>query len=150
MCSDRRVRPSIFSQAELARLLEAADKLHPPFRALTYRTYISLVAVTRRRRSEATALDRSDAYWENGALTNRGIQLHKSRWLPLHPSTITALADYARQRDREFGTTREPAFFLFSRRSDSAPTLPDTSSPVWFMRPGNLGRILVTNSDCMF
>ncbi|EMQ99992.1 tyrosine-type recombinase/integrase [Paeniglutamicibacter gangotriensis] len=112
---DHRVRPFIFSEAELARLLAAADKIQPAFRALTYRTYISLVAVTGMRRSETTNLDRSDFDWENGALTIREAKFHKTRRLPLHPSTITALDDYAHQRDREFGTTEQPAFFLSSR-----------------------------------
>lgn len=112
---DNRVRSFIFSEAELARLLAAADKLQPVFRALTYRTYISLVAVTGMRRSEATNLDRGDLDWENAALTVREAKFHKTRWLPLHSSTITALEDYAHQWDREFGTTEQPAFFLSSR-----------------------------------
>lgn len=118
---DHRARPYIFSEAELARLLEAANKLHPAFGALAYRTYISLVAVTGMRRSEATHLDRTDLDWENGALTIRETKFHKSRRLPLHPSTITALGDYARQLDREFGTTEQPAFFLSSRGTRLRP-----------------------------
>lgn len=50
-----RATPYIFADHELDRLLIAAGQLTPSFRALTYRTYISLVAVTGMRRSEATA-----------------------------------------------------------------------------------------------
>lgn len=112
---DHRIRPFIFSETELFRLLAAADKLRPAFRALTYRTYISLVAVTGMRRSEATNLDRDDLDWENAALTIREAKFHKTRWLPLHPSTMTALEEYAHQRDLEFGESAQPSFFVSSR-----------------------------------
>lgn len=112
---DHRIRPFIFSEAELFRLLAAADKLRPAFRALTYRTYISLVAVTGMRRSEATNLDRDDLDWENAALIIREAKFHKTRWLPLHPSTMTALEEYAHQRDLEFGESAQPSFFVSSR-----------------------------------
>jgi len=32
---EHRTRPYVYSEAELARLFDAADKLHPAFRALT-------------------------------------------------------------------------------------------------------------------
>lgn len=125
---NHRARPYIFSDAEISRLLEAADKLHPAFRALTYRSYISLVAVTGMRRREATALDRSDIDWENGALTIREAKFHKSRRLPLHPSTIEALKDYAHHRDLAFGTKKQQAFFVSTR---GTRLIPDNASHVF-------------------
>lgn len=110
-----RVRPYIFSDQELQRLLVAADQLTPSFRALTYRTYISLVAVTGMRRSETTGLDCADIDWGQGILTIRQAKFHKWRQLPLHPSTVTALQDYARQRELKFPSPKQPAFFLSAR-----------------------------------
>lgn len=112
---DHRARTYTFSEAAIARLLEATDKLQPVFRALTYRTYLSFVALTGMRRSEATNLDRSDLDWENAALTIREAKFRRTRWLPLRSSTIAALKEYTHQRDREFGATEQPAFFLSSR-----------------------------------
>src|SRR3954453_3584753 len=56
----RRVTPYLFSDAEIARLMDAADNLRPGLRALTWRTLIGLLAVTGLRVGEACGLDRSD------------------------------------------------------------------------------------------
>lgn len=125
---NHRSRPYIFSDLELDHVLDAADLLSPKFRAVTYRTYISLVAVTGMRRSEATALDRTDIDWATGTLTIREAKFHKWRQLPLHPSTINALQNYARQRDLEFPKPKAPAFFLSVR---GTRLIPDNASQVF-------------------
>lgn len=112
---NHRARPYIFSDEEVRQLLEAADNLTPGFRALTYRTYISLVAVTGMRRSEATGLDRTDIDWDQGLLTVTEAKFHKSRQLPLHHTTLTALQDYQHERTRVFPQPENPAFFLSTR-----------------------------------
>lgn len=112
---NHRAKPYIFSDRELGRLLQAADQLTPGFRALTYRTYISLVAVTGMRRSEATGLDRIDVDWGQGVLSIREAKFHKQRELPLHSSTVDALRDYANRRDLAFPRPKHPAFFLSTR-----------------------------------
>lgn len=110
-----RATPYIFADQELDRLLIAAGELTPGFRALTYRTYISLVAVTGMRRSEATDLDLTDIAWEEGLLSIREAKFRKWRQLPLHPSTVVALRAYVDERDRNFPRSKQPALFLSTR-----------------------------------
>ena len=90
-----RVRlPHIFSDEEIARILDAAGRLGPPAtsRADTYRTLFALLVTTGLRIGEALRLKLED-------LTVDGLLIHntkfrKSRLVPLHPTTITALAEY--------------------------------------------------------
>ncbi|WP_166186777.1 tyrosine-type recombinase/integrase [Paenarthrobacter ureafaciens] len=105
----------IFSDDELDRVLAAADRLTPSFRARTYRTYISLVAVTGMRRSEATSLDCSDVDWQQGLLMIREAKYRKTRQLPLHPSTVAALKEYSGIRDTAYPHPKDPAVFLSTR-----------------------------------
>ena len=69
-------------------------------RQATYRTLIGLLAVTGMRVGEAIRLDRDDVDLAHGVLTVRDTKFGKSRELPVHPSTVKALRDYARERDR--------------------------------------------------
>jgi integrase len=69
-------------------------------RKATYRTLIGLLAATGMRVGEAIGLDRDDFDAICGVLTIRNGKFGKSRELPLHPSTITALGDYLRRVDR--------------------------------------------------
>lgn len=111
----RRVTPHLYTPAEIAALLDAADGLHPALRALTYRTVISLLAVTGMRTGEACGLDRSDVDLHAGVLTIRDTKYGKHRQVPIHPSTITALGDYLDQRDRLLPALRTPAVFVSTR-----------------------------------
>ena len=69
-------------------------------RQATYRTLIGLLAVTGMRVGEAIRLDRDDVDLAHGVLTVRDTKFGKSRELPVHPSTVKALRDYVRERDR--------------------------------------------------
>ena len=51
------------------------------------------------REGEAVRLDRDDVDLEQGLLTIRDSKFGKSRQVPVHPSTVDALAGYARRRD---------------------------------------------------
>lgn len=125
---NHRPPPYIFSDDELARVLQAADRLTPEFRARTYRTYISLVAVTGMRRGEATHLDCSDIDWEQGIVTIREAKYKKWRQLPLHPSTMSALQEYAKIRDRKYPQPKGPAVFLSTR---GTRLIPENTSQVF-------------------
>ena len=94
-----RVVPYIYTDDDLARLLAAAGRLPTEHRADTYQTLIGLVAVTGMREGEAVRLDRDDVDLEQGLLTIRDSKFGKSRQLPVHPSTVEALAGYAERRD---------------------------------------------------
>jgi integrase len=113
----QRVRPYIYSDREIIRLMEKASRL--PFldglRALTYRTLIGLLASTGLRVCEALRLDRGDLDADAGILTVRDTKFHKSRLVPLHGSVTAALAGFASERDRIIPHPTCPRFFLSIR-----------------------------------
>lgn len=109
-----RPTPHLYTSAEVRALLAAAGELRPRMRAATYGTLFGLVAATGMRLGEATGLDRGDVDLGQGVLTIRQAKFGKSRALPLHPSTLAALAAYADERDRLCRLPRGPSFFVTS------------------------------------
>jgi integrase/recombinase XerD len=107
-----RVAPYIYSPAEITALMAAAALLTAPSRAATFQTVIGLIATTGLRLGEALGLDRQDVDLADGAVHVRARQ-HKQREVPLHPTTTTALQQYA--RDRHQPAPESPAFFLNTR-----------------------------------
>ena len=112
-CPGRRA-PHIYSEAEIAALLRAAADLGPKggLRPHSYVTLFGLLIATGVRISEALHLDRQDVDLERGVLIVRLTKFRKSRLVPLHPSAIEALADYARRRDEQHPHPRADTFFL--------------------------------------
>jgi integrase/recombinase XerD len=96
----RRATPYIYSDAEVAALMTAARALPGSLKAATFCTLIGLLAATGMRGSEAMALDHGDLDAAAGRLTIRATKFRKSRQLPLHHSTLRALAAYQATRDR--------------------------------------------------
>lgn len=92
----------------------AASGLRPPLRAVTRETLFGLPAVTGMRLGEALNLDRDDIDWRAATLLIRDAKFGRSRRLPLHPSTISALARYAERRD-EWGSAGVDPLFPTSR-----------------------------------
>jgi integrase/recombinase XerD len=84
--------------------------------AATYETLIGLLAATGMRISEAIKLDNADIDWQDGVLLVRDSKFNKSRYLPVHASTLDALERYAHQRDRLGPNLSEPSFFVSLRR----------------------------------
>ena len=113
----RRITPHIYSEAELSALLAAAHRLPPSqgLRPQTYVTLFGLLACTGLRLSEALKLTRPDVDWQRGLLTICQTKFRKSRFVPLHPSTIQALRAYAERRDRSHPVARTDAFFVTGR-----------------------------------
>jgi integrase/recombinase XerD len=107
--------PYLYSDDEIERLLSEAAALTPPLRAATFYTLIGLLAVAGMRIGEALRLDRTHVDLDAGVLTIRLTKLGKSRQLPLHPSTVQALARYDRQRDELCPTPNAPSFFISTR-----------------------------------
>jgi integrase len=95
----RRATPYLYTDAEIAALIAAADTLGTVHRAATFQTLIGLLTVTGMRIGEAIALDADDLNDEYQVLTVRG-KYGKIRELPLHPSAVAALCRYLRRRDR--------------------------------------------------
>lgn len=109
-----RIVPYIYSDDDIARLLTAAGQLCPPWRAHTYQTLISLLAVTGMRVGEAVQLDNADLDWDQGLLTIRDTKFGKSRQLPLHSSTVDALRAYSQRRNQRPRRPKGPSFFVSS------------------------------------
>ena len=110
-----RIAPYIYTEQEIAALIAAAGRLSPPLRAARHQTLIGLLAVTGMRPGEALTLDRHDVDLRHGLVHVRAGKQKKQREVPLHPSTISALRDYARLRDARFPTPATPAFFIGAR-----------------------------------
>lgn len=106
-----RAVPHIYSDEDIAGLLQAAGRLRPEHRADTYQTLIGLVTVTGMRVGESVRLDRDDVDLGEGLLTIRNTKFGKSRQLPLHPTSVDALAAYARRRDERRPRPKSPSFF---------------------------------------
>lgn len=109
-----RAVPHIYSDEDIAGVLQAAGRLRPEHRADTYQTLIALITVTGMRVSESVRLDRDDVDLDEGMLTIRDTKFGKSRQLPLHPTSVAALAAYARRRDERRPRPKSPSFFTSS------------------------------------
>ena len=117
----RRAVPYLYSEAEIEQLMQAARKIRPPLKAATIETMIGLLAVTGMRIGEVIALDRDDVELSEGRLTVRRDKNGKSREIALHPSTVSALAAYARVRDELCPHPKDPSFLISRCRSATAP-----------------------------
>lgn len=115
--SYRRRSPHIYSESEIASLLSTAGRLGPAggLRPQTYVTLFGLLASTGLRISEALRLTRDEVDLDTGLLTISETKFHKSRLIPLHPTTAAALRRYADRRDNYHPLVRLPAFFLTER-----------------------------------
>lgn len=108
----RRAIPYLYTQAEIVGLMTAARTLSSPLQAAPYETLIGLLAVTGVRVGEAIRLDRADVDLDHELLTIIRSKFGKSRQIPLHPSTVSALRGYARERDEFFPAAKTPSFFV--------------------------------------
>ena len=100
----RRPTPYIFTDEEGRALIEAARLLGPAdsLRPHTHSTAIGLLAASGMRVGEVAKLRLQDVQLavEVPHLRVLGSKFHKSRLVPLHPSTTAALRTYANHRSR--------------------------------------------------
>jgi len=115
-----RAAPYIYSDTEIAALLEPTDRLHPQIRAVTFHTLIALMAATGIRTGEALGLDVTDFDQRACTLTVTG-KYGKTRRLPLHPSIRDGLIDYLLQRQRLQPAPSGPALLVTSRGTRLKP-----------------------------
>ena len=108
----RRGTPYLYSDEEITALIAATSSLRFELRRATYRTLIGLLSATGMRVGEAIRLDNDDADVKHGVVTVRETKFGKTRELPLHASTVDALADYQRFRDRTCPEPRVDAVFI--------------------------------------
>lgn len=117
----RRAIPYLYSEAEIDALMRAARGLRPALRAATCEALIGLLSVTGMRISEACGLDRCDVELAGRRLTVRRAKNGRSREIPLHPSTVTALEGYAHARDELCPDPTDRGFFLSSTGGRLSP-----------------------------
>jgi len=112
----RRPVPHIFSDAEIASLLRGARALGPSgsLRPHTYATLIGLLVSCGLRISEAVHLRDDDVQLASTPplLRIRESKFHKSRLVVLHPTVVTALHQYAADRQRLGYDCVGDAFFV--------------------------------------
>ncbi len=105
----------LYSQTDIDALIAATGLFRRPLRRATYRSVFGLLAVTGMRVGEAIALDDADVDLPGSALVIREAKFGKHRRLPLHPSTVAALRDYATTRDQLCTWPRGSSFFVSTR-----------------------------------
>jgi integrase/recombinase XerD len=96
----QRTAPHVYSDAEIADLMDAAGQLDPPggLRPICYTTLFGLLACTGLRISEALALSCADVDLDAGVITVRAGKRDLTRLVPLHTTAVTALAAYTHER----------------------------------------------------
>lgn len=114
-CRRHRPTPYLFSDADIARLVQAAADLKPGLRGATYNAFFGLLAVTGMRVGEAIQLDRAEVDLRSGSVDIDRAKFRKHRRVPLHPSTLAALTRYCDTRDRLCPRPTTPAFFVSTR-----------------------------------
>jgi integrase len=107
-----RTTPYLYSDEEITRVLASAGTLRTTHRVATYRTLIGLLAVTGMRVGEALALDRDAIDAKERVLTIRDTKFGKSRELPVHASTVTALGRYLQRTDRPRAAAESDVVFV--------------------------------------
>ncbi len=108
----RRATPYPYTPDDIAGVMRAADGLALPLQAITYRTLIGLLAVSGLRVGEAIGLDRDDVDDRDGLVRVINGKFGKSREVPLHTSTVRALAAYRQRRDQLCPRPACDAFFV--------------------------------------
>ena len=114
-CRRQRPVPYLYTSADLARLVSACAPIQPAFRASTYETFFGLLASTGMRVGEAIHLDTNDVDLTNGVIEINDAKFRKHRRLPLHSSTVAALARYRTARNERYPNPKAPAFFVSTR-----------------------------------
>jgi len=98
----KRAHPYFYTDREIEDLLAAALDLPPAggLRGQKYYCLFGLLSVSGLRVSEALNLKLEDIDLHEGVLTVRKTKFGKSRLVPIHSSTRTALSNYIQQRNR--------------------------------------------------
>jgi integrase/recombinase XerD len=94
-----RPAPCIVTGEQIETLMDTAGRLRPELHAATLRTLTGLVAATGMRTCEAVRADDGDIDPDEGAMTLHG-KNRRDRRIPLHPTTLDALAGYQQTRGR--------------------------------------------------
>jgi integrase len=107
-----RATPFLYTDEQVKTLMQAARGLPSPIRQASFQTIVGLLWATGMRIGEALKLDTADVDLAHGILTVRETKFGKSRELPIHETTASALHAYAKCRVRLCRQAGVPAFFL--------------------------------------
>lgn len=112
--------PHIYSDEEIGDLLKATAELVPArgLRPHCYATLFALIACTGLRISEALSLTCDDVDLTGGVLTVRVGKRGRTRLVPLHPSDLRPLGQYAAEREQRYGRPEGGQAFFRTDRSD--------------------------------
>lgn len=94
----RRLPPHLYTSAQVGHLLRRAGQLKGRLHPHTWQTLIGLLACAGLRISEAMHLKPCDVDWKQSLLIIRASKFGKTRLVPLHPTAMRYLQDYARRR----------------------------------------------------
>ena len=113
----RRLPPYIFSDSDIARLMDAANNLTPEngLRPVTMKTLIGLLVSTGLRPGEAVRLRCQDIELSKGKMTIHNSKGWKQRVIPMSSSAVNALKAYNMLRNRLNPLSHTGAFFEFDR-----------------------------------
>ncbi|GAA2046841.1 tyrosine-type recombinase/integrase [Yaniella flava] len=118
----QRVAPYIYTEIEIAALVNAAGQLARGIRAHTYPTLFGLLASTGLRIGEALGLQRDDVDLNTGMLVVSSGKFRHSRLVPLHASATAALQRYSAWRTtHESYKQPSSAPFFINRDGDKLP-----------------------------
>ena len=106
-----RARPYLYSPTQTAALISAAERLRPEAWGATMAALVGLMAAAGLRPGEAYRAQRAHLDLESGELAVIESKYHKSRLLPLHPTTTEHLGRYLAIRDR-VAKPGEPALLV--------------------------------------
>lgn len=112
--------PHVYSADEITDLLQAAAGLAPAggLRPHSYATLFGLLAATGLRICEALLLRCADVDLEGAVLTVRAGKRGRTRLVPLHPTALGPMREYAIDREHRYGPPGEEAAFFRTDRSD--------------------------------
>ena len=107
-----RATPFLYTEDQVRMLMAAAGSFPSPIRRVTFETIVALLWTTGMRIGEALSLDDGDVDLVHGVLTIREAKFNKSRELPVHETTVTALHAYVKRRIQLCPDKATTAFFV--------------------------------------
>ena len=129
------VSPRLIAEAEMGRILTAAQQLPPtptnPLRAETFRLGLILLFCCGLRRGELLRLRLGDIEEEQTVLRIRLTKFYKSRLVPLSPTVGIELRHYLQKRGRQKLPMAPEAFLLWSGHCGSEVYGTTNLATVW-------------------
>lgn len=112
--SYRRKAPYIYTDDEIKRLIECSEsgQPHNRFNQHTYFVLFGLLAVTGMRIREVLNLECNEINFKDRIITITKSKFRKTRYIPIHNSTIEVLKNYSNCRNQHFPNHKIPQFFI--------------------------------------